>query len=191
MFTTFGISMKRCVWVKFSIKHCREIASGPTTFLWLLHFLTLTSASLFLPLEEYWNFNVTKTQEAKIFITPFFFQKVFLWRCSAVLCWIMLLIDRTVYCCLQIAFFFAVTKKGSFSGNVLQNMHVNDDHWIALSFLTTLFVSKSKWQNLPTGIYPLFSAWAMISINQHLPLRVQKIPTDKYLHFKPVCLNQW
>lgn len=65
-------------------------------------------------------------------------------------------------------------------------MHVNDDHWIAPSFTTTLAVSKIKWQNWPRGLQDLLPVWAINSINQHLPLRVQKTLKVNYLHFK-IC----
>jgi len=58
-----------------------------------------------------------------------------------------------------IAYLFAVTtrerererERERFSGNVLQNMHVNDDLLISPSFITTLVVSKSNRQIGPEG----------------------------------------
>lgn len=159
--------------------NCREIELGSATvFLWLLNFLTLTSSCLFLPLEAV-KFNFTEIQEAKMII----FQKVFLWRCSAKRRIVFnYATDWELAANLKILWlmsthsllFCSHNKRDSFSGNVVQNMHVNDDHSIAPSFTSTLVVSKSKWQNWPKGPYALLSAWAISPINQHLPLRVQK-----------------
>lgn len=174
--------------------NCREIELGSATvFLWLLNFLTLTSSCLFLPLEAV-KFNFTEIQEAKMII----FQKVFLWRCSAKRRIVFnYATDWELAANLKILWlmsthsllFCSHNKRDSFSGNVVQNMHVNDDHSIAPSFTSTLVVSKSKWQNWPKGPYALLSAWAISPINQHLPLRAQKIPTDNYLHCKPFVLQ--
>lgn len=108
------------------------------------------------------------------------FESLLLLENLKIVCWLMST-HSLLFC--------SHNKRDSFSGNVVQNMHVNDDHSIAPSFTTTLVVSKSKWQNWYRGPYALLSASAIIPINQHLPLCAQNIPTDNYLHCKPFVLQ--
>lgn len=135
--------MKRCVWVKFSINLCMEIAIGSSTFLWLLHFLTSTSAGLFLPLENGYNTFFSRKCFCCVAVPGCSSQTV----CSVEFCYWLIVCYMTLCTVVYMtAYFFAVTtreREREFQWKCATE-YVNDDLWISPSFITTLVVSKSN-----------------------------------------------